>query len=412
MTRSEQRPSAATGFVLATVFGTFVLLTCPARAQTYSVIYKFTGCADGEYPGSTLIMDGSGALYGTTGYGGSSCGTFGNGVVYRLKRAGSGWVESPIHTFTGGIEDGSLPENYGGLIFGPDGNLYGSAAGGGQFNLGVVFRLQPPARACKTVMCPWNLRLLHNFAGDPDGAVPYAGVVFDSAGNLYGTTNEGGSNFGTAYGLTQSGDNWNESVLANIGGLIFAGLLVGSDGNLYGVNYEGGHGSGVVFQLTPSGSGWTENVLYTFTGGLDGGNPAAALVQDAAGNIFGATVFGGQGGGGTVFEFIHSGQGWNLNTIHSFSGHSGPFSRLTLDSAGNLYGTTTEDGAFGLGMVFKLTRSGDSWTFTDLHDFHAAADGLYPTGGVTLDSNGNLYGTTSQGGTSGFSAGVVWQITP
>jgi uncharacterized repeat protein (TIGR03803 family) len=388
-----------------------IVAATQVQAQTYNVIYTFSGCADGNTPTSTLILDQSGSLYGTTEYGGTVCGNQGLGVVFKLKRTASGWINTPLHTFVGGGADGAGPANYGGLTVGPDGSFYGTTVAGGRSNLGIVFRLRPSPRVCRAAFCPWSEDILHSFSGNPDGAQPYGKLAFDAAGNIYGTTSEGGSSrFGTAYEVAPSGNGWSESVLYPIDGLPFAGLTLDHAGNLYGVNYEGGIGAGSLFQLTPSGSGWARNVLHTFMGQDDGANPLGGLIFDSSGNIFGSTTVLGVNGGGTVFEMSPSGGDWTLTTIHSFSGGAGPGSTLLMDAAGNLYGTTLSGGAFNSGSVFKLTHSGSGWTYSDLHDFQEGNGGLAPVGGVTMDSNGNLYGTASSGGAH--NAGVVWEITP
>jgi uncharacterized repeat protein (TIGR03803 family) len=378
----------------------------PVAAQTYNVIYTFSGCADGYSPTSTLLTDGSGSLYGTTEYGGSNCGTQGKGVVFRLRRAGAGWIESPIHTFTSG-DDGISPYMSAGLTVGPDGGFYGTTPFGGHFGEGVVFRVRPPLRACTTTLCPWAEDILYSFVGS-DGSNPEGNVIFDSAGNIYGTTENGGSNFGTVFQLTRNGSGWTKSLIGDVGGVLFAGVTMDRDGNLYGVNFEGGLGLGQVFQLTRSGMGWTEHIIHTFGQG-EGGGSVAGLVMDGAGNLYGATLYGSPEGGGVVYQLSPSGGGWIYRMLHDFGRAFGAESTLTMDADGNLYGTSNATGA-GFGSVFKLVRNGDSWTFIDLHDFGAGNDGQNPVGGVTLGSDGKLYGTTSAGGAQG--AGVVWQITP
>jgi uncharacterized repeat protein (TIGR03803 family) len=310
-----------------------------------------------------------------------------------------------LHTFAGGTGDGSNPFDYSGLIFGPDGAIYGTTFSGGASNFGTVFSLRPPATACHSALCPWSETLLTSFALPLYN--PYSGVVFDSAGNLFGTALTA-----HVYELSSSGGNWTASVLSDQGGRIVANITLGPDGNLYGVNLDGGLGKGTVFQLVPSGSGWNLNVLHEFMGKSDGDEPVGGLIFDSAGNLYGTTSQSGPNGGGTVFEMSPAGGGWTFNTIYAFfSDGGGPQSALTLDAAGNLYGTTQFDGKFDSGQVFKLTPSGDTWTYTDLYDFYVNNDeGIYPIGGVTLDSNGNLYGTASQSGADG--AGSVWEITP
>jgi uncharacterized repeat protein (TIGR03803 family) len=377
------------------------------QAQTYNVIYNFSGCSDGYSPTSTLLVDGSGSLYGTTEYGGSSCGTQGKGVAFRLKRAGAAWVATPIHTFTG-QNDGVSPYMSGGLTAGP-GGFYGTTPYGGRFGGGIVFRVRPPLRAaCITPLCPWDEDVVYSFAGSQDGLNPQGNVTFDSAGNIYGTTENGGSNFGTVFQLTRNGSGWTQSLIGDVGGVVFAGVILDRDGNVYGVNFEGGFGLGQVFQLTRSGMLWTENIIHTFDQG-EGGGSVAGLVIDGVGNLYGATLYGSPEGGGIIYELSPSGGGWIYRVLHDFGRAFGPESTLTMDADGNLYGTSNATGA-GFGSVFRLVRNGDSWTYIDLHDFAGGDDGQSPVGGVTLGNDGTLYGTASAGGTHG--AGVVWQITP
>lgn len=253
--------------------------------------------------------------------------------------------------------------------------------------------------------------MLHSFIGAPDGDTPFAGLTLDAAGNLYGTTNVGGSDlgFGSAFTLSPSGGGWAESTIYSVD-FPFSGLTFDADGNLYGVAPVGGQGSGAVYQLKPSGSGWTPHTLYSFSGGDDGDEPLGGVVLDAAGNVYGSTIAGGPAGGGVVFELVRSGSDYSYTSLYTFAGGAGPASTLTLDTAGNLYGTTLGDGAYGGGNVFKLTPSGNGWTYTDLYDFQSGNGGSTPIGGVTIGAQGNLYGTTTGGGAH--NAGVVWEITP
>jgi uncharacterized repeat protein (TIGR03803 family) len=193
-------------------------------------------------------------------------------------------------------------------------------------------------------------------------------------------------------------------------------LVFDNAGNLYGTTSLGGsNGYGTVFQLTPSGAGWTENVIYNFQYGQDGGYPYAGLILDQSGNLYGATTDGGAGGGGTIFELSPSGGGWSFSLLYSIPGPSGyqcgPAWALVMDGQGSLYDTTQCDGTNLLGNVFKLTNTGNSWTYASLHDFTSSSnDGQYPASSVALDANGNLYGTTNNGGTQG--RGTIWKITP
>jgi hypothetical protein len=160
--------------------------------------------------------------------------------------------------------------------------------------------------------------------------------------------------------------------------------------------------------LSPSQSGWTYKVIYTFTGGNDGGQPTAGLVLDKSGNLYGAAESFGANGGGTIFELSPSQGSWTFNLLASPAGTGGPVVALSLASPMTIYGTNFFDGADSYGSVFKVSKSGGKWTYKDLHDFTAGADGGYPGGGVTLDAKGNMYGTAVLGGANNF--GVVWEI--
>jgi uncharacterized repeat protein (TIGR03803 family) len=384
-----------------------------ARAQTYTVIHNFNG-SDGSDPTSTLIFDRAGNLYGTTSAGGAAR----QGVVFQLKHTPSGgWIYTPIHQFNGnsGSGDGANPIDYGGLTLASDGTIYGTTNGGGilgcdgQGYCGTVFRVQPPATACTTALCSWLLTITYKFNPQSGAEFPESNVIFDAAGNLYGTNNFG--NFSEAYELSLSDGNWVQNSYVLDAGTN-AGVVLDKAGNLYGVATSSSHRNGFVFELTPSGNSWTETILYNFTGGDDGASPFGGLIFDSAGNLYGSTQVGGSKGGGTVFQLSPSGAGWNLSTLCSFgsgTGYYGPQSALTMDAAGNLYGTTNGDGSFGDGMVFKASPSGNSWTCTDLFDFNGDL-GLFPVGGVTVGANGNLYGTATQTESHGY--GVVWEITP
>jgi uncharacterized repeat protein (TIGR03803 family) len=198
-------------------------------------------------------------------------------------------------------------------------------------------------------------------------------------------------------------------------------VTLDAQGNIYGTTWMGGPtNTGTVYRLTNSGSGWTLATLYSFPNSSDGSSPVGGLVFDQAGNLYGTTESGGPGGAGTVFEPSPSGGGWNFTVLHSFTGEYGSFATLAIDGAGNLYGTAVASGAFGKGLVFKLSHNGGGWTFTDLHDFTGGNDGANPIAGVSLDAAGNLYGTTLSGGIVGencpfqlnVGCGVVWQIAP
>jgi uncharacterized repeat protein (TIGR03803 family) len=407
--------AAILALVLAVVLVLTAAITQPAQAQTYSVIHNFTGGQDGANPEAGLTLDKAGNLYGTAAGGGAGNG----GTVFSLAHKGSGWFMNPLYSFQGG-SDGDFPMAR--VIFGPDGNLYGTTFLGGVEGCdngqgcGTVFNLRPQPTACKTALCPWTETVLYRFTQGDDGGDPFGEVVFDKAGNIYGTAYNGGVvGNGVVYELVPSNGGWTETVLYSFAGGSDgegpqAPVIFDTEGNLYGTTIFGGSGNnGTVFQLTPSASGWTEKVLYRFQNGSDGHKPLGRSVFDRLGNLYGTTENGGAGNGGTVVELTPLDGNWTYNLVYSFAG-SGGSDDLVMDAAGNLYGTTYSDGAYGWGSAFKLTPSNGGWTYTSLHDFTGGNDGGNPIGGLVFDANGNLYGTTYGGGK--YRAGLVFEITP
>jgi len=403
-----------------------------AQAQTYSVLYNFTGGSDGANPLAGLTMDSSGNLYGTT----VDFGAYGWGTVYQLARSGPSWTLSTLYAFqglTGNYADGGGPASR--AVFGPDGALYGTTTHGGfgqgcmewDFGCGTVYSLRNNSGA-------WAESLLFQF-GNSDGGNPgYGDVVFDRAGNLYDSSSTSGpSGDGDAYKLLTT--NRAEAVLYSFQGMPdgsgpFSGPILDNAGNLYGTTSAGGaNGYGTVYELSPSAGGWTEATLYSFTNGSDGGAPTSNLVMDRAGNIYGATQTGGVYGGGTVFRLRRNPAGsWLLSTIYQFRSPTMAFSggaqtagcsgqpfvgsnrTLTIDSAANLYGTTSADTVNQWGSVFKLSPvTSTNWFYTALYNFSGTTDGGAPWGSVLIDSAGNLYGTAALGGTN--NCGVVFKIT-
>ncbi|MGA8493494.1 MAG: choice-of-anchor tandem repeat GloVer-containing protein [Terriglobales bacterium] len=363
-----------------------VVLAAPsAQAQTYSVLYSFKGY-HGKNPYAGLIQDKKGNLYGTTSVGGA----YNLGTVFELKTTGK---EKVLYSFTSRAT-GTNP--WAGLVRDSDGNLYGTTKHGGTYNYGVVFKLD--TTGAETV--------LHSFTGK-DGAEPQGGLVRDSAGNLYGTTLFGGGGGGVVFKLDTTGA---ETVLYSFlggadGGNPPAGLVRDSAGNLYGTTTWGGtYWVGVVFKVDTTGA---ETVLHSFTGGADGGEPYAGLVRDSAGNLYGTTYYGGASGAyGAVFKLDTTGA---ETVLYSFTGGADggqPLAGLVRDSAGNLYGTTREGGAYSNGVVFKLDTTGVE---TVLYSFEGGAGG-FPEAGLLRDSAGNLYGTTQAGGA--YNHGLVFKITP
>lgn len=397
-----------------------LILGCFAvtQAQTFSVLHNFTGGGDGSQPWVGVTMDQAGNLYGTTSVGGlqGGCGGMGCGVVFKLAHRGSGWSLTPLYTFTGG-GDGALPLAR--VIFGPNGTLYGSTILGGNDSfpngVGVIFNLYPPARVPARVLSPWVEDVLYTFSGVSDGNNPTGDLVFDSAGNIYGTTQSGGYECedtvycGTVFELAHNGNNWNESLLfAFTNGEVavpLAGAIFDATGNLYGTTWNG---NGAVYELVHSGSSWTESTLYYFGGPGDGLSPRGGVVFDAGGDLYGTTQYGGANGVGSVFELMHSGGRWTESVPYSLTNGGSPYASLVMDSAGNLYGTSCEGGVNNSGSVFKLTHSGGGWTEADLYDFTGGNDGSCPVGNVIVDPAGNVYGTTLSGGTS--QNGVVFEI--
>jgi uncharacterized repeat protein (TIGR03803 family) len=223
---------------------------------------------------------------------------------------------------------------------------------------------------------------------------------------------------GVVYELTRSGGTWTKTNLYSFTGMSdgsvpHGGVIRDQAGNLYGVTFKGGaNNGGVVYQLVPSGNGWTESVLHSFDPAIDGINPAAGLVFDQAGNLYGTTIDGGPLNGGTVFKLSHAGNTWTSTVIYSFQRTSRgplPHASLSFDAAGNLYGTTQYGGKSDLGTIFKLTPGVNGWTYKLLKEFDLSDGGL-PQSDVVFDASGNLHGTTWKGGTNHL--GVVWKITP
>jgi hypothetical protein len=384
-----------------------------AQAQIFTVLHTFTGTSDGFAPIGGVSLDTSGNLYGSATFGGDrgECNPTGCGVVFKLTHGGGGWVLQPLYSFQGGA-DGAYPESP--VVRSADGSFYSTSTGGGSFGYGTVFRLQPPPSACKSALCPWTKTEIYSLMGSGGYGNAPTGALLLSAGNIYGVSVGGGSPGydGTVYELTPDGGGWTESVLNGSLTSPAGGVIFDSSGNLYGTCATGGaHNDGFVYQLVRSGSAWTLNTLVSFAGG-DGSRPWGGLVMDAAGNVFGTTSMAGPNGGGTVFELTPQDGGWIFTTLYSFSPQAGqPLGTLTIDSQGNLYGTTNA----GFGSAFKLAPGLGGWTYSVLHSFTGGSDGANPSNaGVTLDSNGNIFGTAGGGGSQNCidGCGVVFEISP
>jgi uncharacterized repeat protein (TIGR03803 family) len=341
----------------------------PAQAQTYTftTLHDFDG-SDGQNPQGNLISDAEGNLYGTALYGGSSNCSLGCGTVFELVNSSGSYTEKVLYSFTGG-SDGASP--FADLIMDSSGNLYGTTEYGGDSAKGVVFELVNSSGT-------YTEKVLYSFTGGSDAGYPEADLILDSSGNLYGTTVGGGSSncsfgCGTVFELANSSGSYTEKVLYSFtggsdGAYPEAGLTLDSAGNLYGTTNGGGSDMryGVVFELVNSSGSYTEKVLYSFTGGSDGAYPTADLIMDSSGNLYGTTVGGGTPGSGpgVVFELVNSSGSYTDTVLYSFTGGSDgavPHARLMMDSSGNLYGTTGSGGsancAGGCGTAFDLTKS-------------------------------------------------------
>ncbi len=398
--------SKSCAFAVALMMG-FAASAPSAHGQTFTVLHSFKGGTDGEGPNGGVVRDAAGNLYGTTAHGGA----FGNGTVFKLDTMGR---ETVLYSFTGGA-DGAFP--LAGLIRDAAGNLYGTTEAGGDLTCnggsgcGTVFKLDTTGE--ETV--------LHSFTGK-DGTSPIAGVIRDAAGNLYGTTPQGGPfSSGTVFKLDTTGK---ETVLYNFtggrggtdGSYPDGALIRDAAGNLYGTTQLGGNYSfGTVFKVDSTGK---ETVLYRFYGGSNGLNPVGGLIMDKAGDLYGATEGGGLFFDGTVFKLSPVS---SKPVLYSFAGRADgslPVAGVIADTAGNLYGTTQYGGGVacfggGCGTVFKLDKTGKE---TVLHSFTGGADGAAPVAGLVRDAAGNLYGTAYSGGDGGSrcagGCGVVFKITP
>jgi uncharacterized repeat protein (TIGR03803 family) len=331
-------------------------------------------------------------------------------------------TESVLYNFKGGTTDGSSP--YAGLLLDQHGNLFGTTGKGGIYSNsghgGIAFELSPAGPR-------YAEKILYNFGGVIDGYQPLSGLVEDSSGNLYGTAYYGGgAGCGTFYKITP-GISWTETGLFDFPCSwpgqwpVDAGkLAVDSSGNFYGTTFEGGYsGQGMVFKMTVTLDGITDQLIYSFDRTqdyLDGTYPDASVIMDAEGNLYGTTHGGGVAGWGTVFELSPNDNGtWNETIIHSFlnspSDGAAPYANLVMDQYGNLFGTTTGGGLYGYGAVYELLPNGHGvWTELVIHSFGHSTDGATPYSGLIVDSNRNLYGTTTGGGTS--DAGTVYELSP
>jgi uncharacterized repeat protein (TIGR03803 family) len=443
----QQEPTSLQFCVVANGSGTAdgmvtsIEITCTTPAE--QLLYTFGKEPGNGAPQANLVFDGSGDLYGTTRGGG----TYNMGAVFKLTPNNGQWTETVIYSFCPQLQtcpDGELPDS--GLVFDAAGNLYGATSAGGAYSAGegsiggVVFELTPHPDGT------WTEAVLHSFGQGADGNGPsIPGLVFDSAGNLYGTTAGGGATIctggcGTVFELSPGlNGQWSEKILYVFCALAecadgdqpSGGVVLDSSGNLYGTTFLGGTSpslnlDGTVFELSPGEGGqWVETVLYNFQGGSrDGSNPVAGVILDKSGNLYGTTEYGYEAVGinnGIVFQLVHeSGSQWKENVLYGFCASpnycadgASPYAALVFDKAGNLYGTTFLGGAFQtFGVVFGLTpgAAGSMWNEVPLYSFEGAPlDGGNPVASLVIDAAGNLYGTAG-GSVNG--NGIVFEVVP
>ncbi len=419
------------GVLRLAVLSTLLLVALPpAHAQSEIVLYNFCSqpnCVDGENPASSLTPDGAGNFYGTTQLGGAHQ----YGTVFELSPNGvGGYNETVLYSVCSlpWCADGSSPDSN--VTFDGHGNLYATTYYGGPYasgpysGYGVVFELSPePVGGCPSGSNNgngWCETVLYSFMSTPDGAFPASGLTWDHQGNLYGTTYGGGSGNGVVYELSPNGSGvWNEQVIYDSGG--YAGLTIDGSGNIYGADdAKDGH----IFKLAPNGSGgWNATILHTFTGGHnDGGFPQGTPILDSAGNVYGTTTGGGSSSAGAVWELTPgTGGEYTEGILESFTWNDGsaPYAGVVRDSSGNIYGTTqigVKSPCYdGCGTVFELEAGGTTYQWKILWPFDGT-DGGYPSDSLILEG-GNLYGTTYGGGTSSNcpgtgGCGVAFEVNP
>ncbi|MFY9903648.1 MAG: choice-of-anchor tandem repeat GloVer-containing protein [Terriglobales bacterium] len=366
-------------FVYLTTFATL-----PAHAQTETVLYNFTGGSDGASPQSNLTSH-DGAFYGTT-YGGG----LGYGTVFELSPNGSGgWNETVLYSFTGGA-DGYDPNDS--VIFDSVGNLYGTTtfSNVGHDGGGVVFKLSP-AGAGES----WTETVLCNTVG-----LPTSGLIMDPQGNLYGTSQGAG-----VFELSSSGGVWTEQFV--YGETLDQGVSMDSAGDLFA------SAGRKMLELSANGEGgWSSDFIHTFP---IFNAPSGTVAFDQANNLYGVLSSGGAKEQGAVYKLSLANGKWTSKLLYSFKGGSDgarPYAGIVFDASGDIYGTTLSGGTYGEGTVFELVPVGKThysykekilWSFT-------GADGASPSNSLTLDSAGNLYGTAPNGGSYGY--GVVFEVTP
>ncbi len=391
-----------------------VLATAALGAGTPKVIYSFAGENDGEYTDTDLVIDGAGNLYGTSVQGGA----FGSGTVFQLSPSGNAWIHTVLYSFTGGADGG---EPYKGVTLDSAGNLYGTAVtGGGGFcegGCGVAYKLT-------NVSGTWVQSVIHTFTGGNDGSGPGSGLTIGKDGSVYGMTPTGGADgLGVIFRLQlQPSGVWKLKVLHTFtggddGATGSAGRLVLRRGALYGAATVGGaNGQGAVFELKHIPGEWRFTTLYSFKGQPDAGFPYGGLTFDPSGNIYGTTYYDGANDFGSVYQIAPQPDGsWSEKVLYSFTGGRdglGSIGNMVLSRNGALYGTTSEGGAScSCGTIFSLTPDGNgNWKEKTVYRFKGAPDAAFAYNGMVADSAGNLYGASVHGGTG--NDGAIYKLTP
>lgn len=405
-----------TSYDYGPTYGSVFQLTLGSSGWTQKVIHVFSGGSDGGFPYGRLTLDQSGNIYGTAEQGGAT----NRGLSFEFSpSSGNTWTEKVLHNFTAGGSDGWQPSSA--LIFDSAGNLYSTTDNGGAAECnknggcGTVFELSPSTGG------QWTEQILYTFGNADEFDVQPQDILFDSSGNIYGTTFEGGGELccGSAFKLTFASGHWTGTILYTFTGFNREGyypnndIVLGPAGQIYGTTQYGGPTglNGTVFELTPNGSGFTQTTLYGFPF-ADGTRPETGLVADASGNLYGTTLFGGGADVGSVFKLSPSG---SESLLYSFSGKSDNGndsvfpSSLILDAAGNLYGAAEETGTRQYGSIFELSPGAHgTYSEKNLDNLSGVID--HPLGNLIFDKSGNLYGTALDGGANGF--GAAFELTP
>ena len=414
-------------------FGLVVSAQAACASPQYTTLYQFTGRGSGSNPQAGLIADANGNLYGTTSTGGNNKDYA--GTVFELTppaQNGAKWTLTTLWRF----HDGEGASPVGGLVLDKSGALYGTTSSGANVHQlwGTAFKLSPPANGATK----WSFERIWIFRANREGAIPDAGLVMDGSGALYGTTSLAGAGhgegWGTAFKLTppaQNGGAWTFDRLCffaqneRAGGQPIAPLYLDQSGNLYGTAFSGGGragGDGDAFMLTPphnGGTAWTRTVIARF-GKVDSA-PAGGFVPGAGGVLYGTASGLGDGSAGAVYELTPPANGatkWKTTTLFQFNGADGatPFGALTLDGSGGFYGSTFNGGVFGYGTVFHLlppANGSKKWRLILLHSFELVANkpsAIQPNGGLLLGSDGALYGTAFQD--TKYFSGAVFRLDP